>query len=135
MGSAVVVRGLSCPVAHGIFPDQGLNPCPLPWQVDSQLLDHQGSPPNFFFLEGLNTLYFIYLFIYFLIWAFFPPNFIIFGCAGSPSLHGLFSNGREQGLLSSRGVHASDCGSFSCCRAWALGCMGFSSCSSRALGL
>ena len=62
MGSVVVVHGLSCPVVHGIFPDQGLNPCPLPWQVDSQLLDHQGSPPNFFFLEGLNTLYFIYLF-------------------------------------------------------------------------
>ena len=48
MGSVAVVYRLSCPVVHGTFPDQGLNPCPLHWQVDSQLLDHQGSPPNFF---------------------------------------------------------------------------------------
>ena len=26
---------LSCSVACGIFPDQGWNPCPLHWQVDS----------------------------------------------------------------------------------------------------
>ena len=31
----VVVRGLSCPIAYGTFWDQGLNPCPLHWQVDS----------------------------------------------------------------------------------------------------
>ena len=35
---------LSCSVACGIFPDQGLNLCPLHWQVDSQPLHHQGSP-------------------------------------------------------------------------------------------
>ena len=29
---------------RGIFPDQGLNPCPLHWQMDSQPLHHQGSP-------------------------------------------------------------------------------------------
>ena len=34
--SVVVVHGLSCPVICGIFLDQGLNPCPLPWQADSQ---------------------------------------------------------------------------------------------------
>ena len=34
-GSVVVVYGLSCSAACGIFPDQGLNPCPLHWQVDS----------------------------------------------------------------------------------------------------
>ena len=28
-------QGLSCPTACGIFPDQGLNPCPLHWQADS----------------------------------------------------------------------------------------------------
>ena len=28
-------RGLSCSRACGIFPDQGSNPCPLHWQVDS----------------------------------------------------------------------------------------------------
>ena len=32
--SVVVSRGLSCSPACGIFLDQGLNPCPLHWQVD-----------------------------------------------------------------------------------------------------
>ena len=35
MGSVVVGHGPSCPVANGIFPDQGSNPCPLHWQADS----------------------------------------------------------------------------------------------------
>ena len=43
-GSVVVAHGLSCSVACGIFPDQGLNPCPLHWQGDSQPLCHQESP-------------------------------------------------------------------------------------------
>ena len=47
-GSAVVAHGLSCSVACGIFPDQGSNPCPLHWQVDSQPLHHQGSPQILF---------------------------------------------------------------------------------------
>ena len=34
-GSVVVVHGLSCSTARGIFLDEGLNPCPLHWQVDS----------------------------------------------------------------------------------------------------
>ena len=34
-GSVVVVHGLSCSEACGIFPDQGLNLCPLHWQADS----------------------------------------------------------------------------------------------------
>ena len=33
--SVVVVNGLSCLVASGIFLDQGWNPCPLHWQADS----------------------------------------------------------------------------------------------------
>ena len=37
-GSSVAVRGLSCPKACEIFPDQGSNPCSLHWQVDSQPL-------------------------------------------------------------------------------------------------
>ena len=44
LGSVVVAHGFSCPLACGIFPDQGSNLCPLHQQVDSQLLDHQGSP-------------------------------------------------------------------------------------------
>ena len=37
-----------------IFPDQGLNPCPLHWQADSQPLRHQGSP--FIPFLGMNAL-------------------------------------------------------------------------------
>ena len=33
--SVVVAWGLSCSVACGIFLDQGSNPCPLHWQMDS----------------------------------------------------------------------------------------------------
>ena len=43
-GSVVVANGPSCSAACGILPDQGLNPCPLHWQADSQRLRHQGSP-------------------------------------------------------------------------------------------
>ena len=43
-GSAVVAHRPSRSAACGIFPDQGLNPCPLHWQADSQPLRHQGSP-------------------------------------------------------------------------------------------
>ena len=46
-GSVVVAHGASCSAACGIFPDQGLNPCPLHWQADSQPLRHQGSPPEY----------------------------------------------------------------------------------------
>ena len=42
--SVVVARRLSCPVACGIFPDQGSNSYPLHWQADSSPLSHQGSP-------------------------------------------------------------------------------------------
>ena len=35
VSSVVVAHGLSCPVARGILPDQGSNPCPLNWQADS----------------------------------------------------------------------------------------------------
>ena len=43
-GSVIVAHGPSCAAACGIFPDQGLNLCPLHWQADSQPLRHQGSP-------------------------------------------------------------------------------------------
>ena len=41
--SVVVACGFSCTEAYGFFPDQGLNPCPMHWQVDSSL-SHQRSP-------------------------------------------------------------------------------------------
>ena len=34
--SVVVVRGLSCSMARGIFPEQGSNSCPLHGQVDAK---------------------------------------------------------------------------------------------------
>ena len=34
-GSVAVAHGLSFSAACGIFPGQGLNPCPLHWQADS----------------------------------------------------------------------------------------------------
>ena len=52
-GSAIVAHGSSCSAACGIFPDQGLNPCPLHWQADSQPLRHQGSPKWLFYFQVL----------------------------------------------------------------------------------
>ena len=43
-GSVVVAHRLSRPMACGIVPDQGSNPCPLHWQADALSPDHQGSP-------------------------------------------------------------------------------------------
>ena len=43
---SVVAHGLSCPAVCGIFPDRGLNWCPPHFKVDSQPLDHQGTPEN-----------------------------------------------------------------------------------------
>ena len=45
----VVVYGFSCSAAYRIFPDQGLNPCSLHWQVDSYPLDPQRSLQHFIF--------------------------------------------------------------------------------------
>ena len=59
-GSVVVAHGPSCSAACGIFPDQGLNPCPLHWQADSQPLRCQGSPKSSFdtkFLLSITVLF------------------------------------------------------------------------------
>ena len=52
-GSVVVAHRLICSAACGIFPDQGSNPGPQHWQVDSQPLRHQGSPS---FFSNMSTL-------------------------------------------------------------------------------
>ena len=44
MGFGNVAHRLSCPVACGIFLDQGSHPGRPHWQVGSQSLDHWGSP-------------------------------------------------------------------------------------------
>ena len=41
---SVVVHGLCCSAAGGIFPDQGSNPSLPHWQADSLPLSHRGSP-------------------------------------------------------------------------------------------
>ena len=48
--SVVMALGLSCPLACGIFQDQGLKHCPLHWQVDPEPLNHQRSPWIYLFL-------------------------------------------------------------------------------------
>ena len=60
-GSVVVAHGPSCSAACGIFPDQGSNPCPLHWQVDSQPLRHQGSPVFAFLSDRCSQHSCIYL--------------------------------------------------------------------------
>ena len=57
-GSIVVTHGLSCSEACGVFPDQGLNPCLLNWQVNFLPLSHQGSPEN---LTAKKTKTIIYI--------------------------------------------------------------------------
>ena len=54
-GSVVTAPGLSYHVACGIFPDQGWNPYPLHWQMDSHPLYHQGSPNGPPWILGLGA--------------------------------------------------------------------------------
>ena len=44
IAALVGVHGLSYSMACGIFLGRGSNLCPLPWQMDSYLLDAQRSP-------------------------------------------------------------------------------------------
>ena len=53
-GSVIVAHGPSCSAARGIFLHQGLNPCPLHWQAESQPLRHQGSPQTHVFKCSLH---------------------------------------------------------------------------------
>ena len=53
-GSVVVVHGLSCSVACGIFWDQGLNPCLLHWRADCLPLSHQGKNPTLILCSFVN---------------------------------------------------------------------------------
>ena len=49
----IVVPRLSCSVACGILPDQGLNPCRLHWQTNSLPLNHQRNPLILFYTSDL----------------------------------------------------------------------------------
>ena len=58
-GSIVVAKGLSCSMACGIFPDQGLNLCLPYWQADSLPLNHQGSPISWSLSIHLKYIHFL----------------------------------------------------------------------------
>ena len=45
--SGVAAQGLSCSIAHGIFPDQKSNPCSLLWQADSLSITPPGKSRQF----------------------------------------------------------------------------------------
>ena len=54
--------------------------------------------------------------------------YFIFGSAGSLLLHAAFLYFQQEGIDFHCGVWAPHCDGISCCRAWVLGCMGFSIC-------
>ena len=56
-GSVLVLLGLSCSKARGILPDQGSNLCPMHWQVDSLLLDHQGHVSEWLSTEQIPVTF------------------------------------------------------------------------------
>ena len=74
--SVIVLQGLSCSKACGIFLGQGSDPCPLHWQVDSYPLCHQGSHtllPLFFSWSEEKNIHF------------FTPNVLATGlCINAP---------------------------------------------------
>ena len=72
-GSVVAGHECSCPVACGIFPDQASNPCPLPWQANSQPLDHQGGPCVWVFEHCFTFWYYRILQAHLI---FFPASFL-----------------------------------------------------------
>ena len=55
-GSVVVAHGVICPIACGIIPNQGWNPCLPRWQVDSLPLSLQRSPPMHYSLTLPESL-------------------------------------------------------------------------------
>ena len=92
--------------------------------------DCQGRPKG----AQLNTQWSFKKNCYFLVWASdhtWGFNSLCFYSTGFLLLCRLSSLCSKRGLLSSC-LWASHCGGFSCYWAWALGCVGFSSCGSRA---
>ena len=81
---------------------------------------NQLPSPYLFFYFYSQSLFLNIILFYFIL-------FFISDCAGSSLLCALLSSCNEHGLLSGWGTWASCCSAFSCCRAQALGCAGFSS--------
>ena len=81
VSGVVAHRLLSCPLASGIFSDQWWDPCPLPWQADSYLLDHQGSSQRHSLILSLWNQNGTYLHIAFgclIFFALIPPPMTLF---------------------------------------------------------
>ena len=76
---------------------------------------------------ALMLTFFIKYFIFFLL----NNSLFYFGYAGSSLLYKTFSRCSEWRILSSYGVRASHFSDLSCCRAWVVGPVGFSSCGSQ----
>ena len=107
---------------HRIFPTQGLNLCLLNWQADSLSLSHLGNPNISTHVHIPDDFFFKII---------FKNQFILF-LAMLVSLHCVgFLWLWWAGATLSCGEQASHCSDFSCCRAQALGCVGFSSCGIR----
>ena len=67
------LHSLCCPLACGIFPDQGSNPCLLCWQASSSPLSHQGRLVCPFFIERYWSLLlwqWIPVFLFAVLWVF-----------------------------------------------------------------
>ena len=64
-GSGVVAHEFSCCEARGIFGDQGLNPCLLPWQADSLPLSHQGGPSSSLLKKKKSDLFIFQMLVLF----------------------------------------------------------------------
>ena len=98
-GSIVVVHGLSCSAAYGIFVDQGLNLYLLHWQVDSLLLSHQGSPLIFIYAYKFPLPFFIvHLFVLVLLLTIYL-YFLTYYFPGGSGVRNLSANARDVGLI------------------------------------
>ena len=130
-----MAHGLSCSTACGIFPDQGSNPRPLHWQVDSQPLHHHGSPVQTNLNDQLQVTELssrvriqslallipsLVPFLFFFLINLFILFIFIFGCIGSSLLRAGFLYLWRAGATLGCRVRASHCGGFSCCKARAL---------------
>ena len=65
---SVVMHGLGCFSAYGIFLDQGWNLCLLHWQVGSLPLSHEESPKHWFLVFKNAMFLEVLLFLLHLTW-------------------------------------------------------------------
>ena len=91
MGLVVVGHGLSCAVACGVFPDQGLNLCPLHWQVDSSITGPLGN----YSVLHLNLSFLLFFMFCFQIMKFMPGEITQWGSVDKETPQVLLLNQRK----------------------------------------